>query len=112
MRETKATGETPVLREYPLMDSITRRDACTPETPPQPAGVTLLSAPAAPARRPLVVFFDVVGAVLAWLVIIGVASFLVYRNTVRTQATPTENAAWLVGVETQGRYLIGAAHLT
>src|SRR4051812_2894245 len=94
------------------MDSVTRRDAYTADTPTQ-TGVTLSPAPAAPPpRRRLVVFFDVVGATLAWLVIIGVASFLVYRNAVRTQAAPAEGAAWLVGVETRGRSLVGAAPLS
>lgn len=62
-------------------------------------------------RGRLAIAFDVVGAVLAWLVIAAVAAFLVWRNSERSAEAPAENPAWLVGVETQGRYLVGAAHL-
>src|SRR5687767_826401 len=79
------------------MDHVTRQEQITPVAPaPSPPGVEISAATA--------------GAVTAWLVILAIAGFLVYRNAARSSAG--DGAAWAVGIEVQGRYLVGADQIT
>ena len=50
---------------------------------------------------------------LSWLVILALVGFVLYRNHERLKPTGKGDvaAAWLVGMQSQGRYLVGWAHL-
>jgi membrane protease YdiL (CAAX protease family) len=53
-----------------------------------------------------------VGAALAWLVIFDLVGVVLYRNAERNAPARGEvSSAWLVNVEQQGRYLVGATRL-
>ncbi len=52
------------------------------------------------------------GTAIAWLIILDLVGFVLYRNAERNVPVKGEvSTAWLVNVESQGRYLVGAADL-
>src|SRR5262249_47710290 len=74
------------------------------------AGVTALEPIVVPAGRPAFRVLNVLGAVAAWLVILGLGGLVVYRNMTRSKAEDPDGSAWQVTVESQGRYVVGVAH--
>jgi membrane protease YdiL (CAAX protease family) len=77
------------------------------------AGVTALDPVLVPPRRGRLAggFLNVAGAVAAWLIILGLCGFVVYRNVAHSKAEDADGPAWLVTVESQGRYVVGVAHI-
>jgi membrane protease YdiL (CAAX protease family) len=74
-------------------------------------GVTAEQAPPVAAVPRRVGVLDVAGAVLAWLVILGVGTYLVVRNVAMSKAEEGDGASWLVTVESQGRYFVGVSQI-
>jgi membrane protease YdiL (CAAX protease family) len=93
------------------MEPTTRREEIIPGH--EVAGVTTLDSTLEPLRRGRLPggFLNVVGAVLAWLVILGLGGLVVYRNMTRSKAEDGDGSSWLVTVESQGRYVVGIAQI-
>lgn len=84
------------------MDHVTARDHFAA----QPSPPLALAPQRSRGHRTL----DVLGAVVAWLIILGLVLYLVLRNA--THPAGTEGGdAWKVAVELQGRQLVGSARL-
>src|SRR5437773_2248968 len=78
------------------MDHVTIRDQFTSDVPP----------PAPPPVRATSAL-DVVGMIVAWAIILGIAGYVAYRNAARSATDQAGGQAGAVEVEIEGRQLVG-----
>jgi membrane protease YdiL (CAAX protease family) len=96
--------------DHPHLDS----DQLTPLASPAAIAPPEVSPVPAPLPRPLALrVLNFLLPCLAWFVILALVGYIVARNMAReaSSANSTDQTAWLVTLEQQGRYLVGAADI-